>query len=93
VVFDVADPHGTLQGLTTLPEFILELGLGIHATFWGFKASSPILRGDRSNGMGTASTLRQQSATRKMQLAPSETLGDLPGHPAEERIPPFVHAL
>jgi hypothetical protein len=32
-----------------------------------------------------------QSATRKRQLAPSDTLGDLPGHPAEERIPPLVH--
>jgi hypothetical protein len=43
VMFDVADLHGTLQGLATIPEFIWELGLGIYATVWGFKASSPIL--------------------------------------------------
>jgi hypothetical protein len=29
---------------------------------------------------------------RKRQLAPRDTLGDLPGHPAEERIPPLLHA-
>ena len=34
----------------------------------------------------------RQSATRKRQLAPRDSLGDLPGHPAEERIPPLVHA-
>jgi hypothetical protein len=28
-----------------------------------------------------------------MQLAPSDALGDLPGHPAEEPIRPLVHAL
>jgi hypothetical protein len=43
VMFDVADLHGTLQGLATIPEFIWELGLGIYATVWGFKASSSIL--------------------------------------------------
>ena len=47
VMFGVADLHGTVQGLTTIPEFIWELGLGIYATFWGFKASAPILTGDR----------------------------------------------
>ena len=31
------------QGLATIPEFIWELGLGIYATVWGFKASSSIL--------------------------------------------------
>jgi hypothetical protein len=44
VMFDVADLHGTLQGLATIPEFIWELGLGIYATVWGFRAS-PILSG------------------------------------------------
>ena len=47
VMFGVADQGGTLQGLATIPEFIWELGLGIYATFWGFKASSPILTDDR----------------------------------------------
>lgn len=50
VMFDVADLHGTLQGLATIPEFIWELGLGIYATVLGFKAV-PILdayRADRT---------------------------------------------
>jgi hypothetical protein len=42
VMFGVADLHGTVQGLATIPEFIWELGLGIYATVWGFKAA-PIL--------------------------------------------------
>jgi hypothetical protein len=45
VMFDVADLHGTLQGLATIPEGLWELGLGIYATVWGFRAS-PILSGD-----------------------------------------------
>jgi hypothetical protein len=48
VMFGVADQGGALQSLATIPEFIWELGLGIYATFWGFMASSPILRPDRS---------------------------------------------
>ena len=44
VMFDVADLHGTLQGLATIPEFIWELGLGIYATVWGFR-QSPITSG------------------------------------------------
>jgi hypothetical protein len=47
-MFDVADLHGTLQGLATIPEFIWELGLGIYATVWGFRSSSPILAADRN---------------------------------------------
>jgi len=54
VMFGVADQGGTLQGLCTIPEFIWELGLGIYATFWGFKASSPILSGDRRTVSQTA---------------------------------------
>src|ERR687891_1552047 len=46
VMFGVADLHGTVQGLATIPEFIWELGLGIYATVWGFKAS-PILAAHR----------------------------------------------
>jgi hypothetical protein len=40
VMFDVADLHGTVQGLATIPEFIWELGLGIYATIWGFRRSA-----------------------------------------------------
>jgi hypothetical protein len=47
VMFGVFDQGGTAQGLATIPEFIWELGLGIYATVWGFKAS-PILGEDRS---------------------------------------------
>jgi hypothetical protein len=39
VMFDVAQLHGTVQGLATIPEFIWELGLGIYLTVKGFKAS------------------------------------------------------
>ncbi len=48
VMFGVADLHGTLQGLATIPEFIWELGLGIYATVWGFRAASPLLAADRA---------------------------------------------
>lgn len=47
VMFGVWDVHGTGQGLATIPEFIWELGLGIYATVWGFKAA-PILTADRN---------------------------------------------
>jgi hypothetical protein len=45
-MFGVFDQSGTGQGLATIPEFIWELGVGIYATVWGFKAS-PILAADR----------------------------------------------
>jgi hypothetical protein len=48
VMFGVFDQHGTGQGLATIPEFIWELGLGIYATVWGFKAS-PILTDTRTH--------------------------------------------
>jgi hypothetical protein len=44
VMFGVDRPSGPLQGISTIPEFIWELGLGIYATVWGFRAS-PILAG------------------------------------------------
>ena len=34
------------EGLTTIPEFLWELFLGVYCTFKGFRASSPILRTD-----------------------------------------------
>ena len=43
VMFGLFDQGGTGQSLATIPEFIWELGLGIYATVWGFKASSSIL--------------------------------------------------
>src|SRR4051812_45111115 len=46
VMFGVADPGGTLQGLATIPEALWELSLGIYCTVWGFRPSSPILRAD-----------------------------------------------
>ena len=49
VLFDVADPGGTLQGLATIPEGLWELSLGIYCTVKGFRPSSPILRDDRAD--------------------------------------------
>lgn len=43
VVFDVADPGGTLQSIATIPEFLWELFLGLYCTFKGFRRDSPIL--------------------------------------------------
>jgi hypothetical protein len=46
VMFGVADPGGSLQGLATIPEGVWELSLGIYCTLKGFRPSSPILRDD-----------------------------------------------
>jgi len=46
VLFDVADPGGTLQGLATIPEGLWELSLGLYCTVKGFRPSSPILQAD-----------------------------------------------
>jgi hypothetical protein len=48
VMFDVLEQQGTAQGLATIPEGLWELGLGLYATFLGFKASSPILSRERA---------------------------------------------
>jgi hypothetical protein len=42
VLFDVAEPGGTLQSLATIPEFFWELSIGIYLTVWGFRPC-PIL--------------------------------------------------
>ena len=47
VLFGVADPGGSLQGLATIPEGVWELSLGVYCTVKGFRPSSPILRDDR----------------------------------------------
>ena len=46
-MFGVIEQGGSLQGVATAPEFIWELGLGIYTIVWGFRASAPILAGDR----------------------------------------------
>jgi Domain of unknown function (DUF4386) len=48
VLFGVADQGGTLQGIAGLIEGLWELLLGIYATVWGFRSSSPILAPDRN---------------------------------------------
>jgi hypothetical protein len=53
VMFGVADPGGTLQGLATIPEGLWELGLGVYCAVWGFRPS-PILEGDEPKGLRTA---------------------------------------
>jgi Domain of unknown function (DUF4386) len=52
VMFDVIELHSTPQGLATIPEFFWELGLGLYATFIGFRAS-PILTGERKRAPAT----------------------------------------
>ena len=52
VLFDVIEPVGTEQSLATIPEFFWELGLGLYATFKGFRAS-PILTGERERAPAT----------------------------------------
>ena len=49
VMFGVDHPQGSLQSITTIPEALWELFLGIYCTVKGFRPSSPILRsgGDR----------------------------------------------
>jgi hypothetical protein len=49
-MFGVADLHGTVQGLATIPEFIWELGLGIYATVWGFRRTAVLARYERDAG-------------------------------------------
>jgi hypothetical protein len=44
VMFDLAEPGGTLQGLCTIPEALWELLVGLYFTFIGFRPS-PILAG------------------------------------------------
>ena len=39
VMFGAIDQGGAAQGLATIPEGLWELGLGIYATVWGFRAS------------------------------------------------------
>jgi hypothetical protein len=46
VLFDWWDQTGPVNVLV-VPEFVWELFLGIYAAVWGFRAASPILRGDR----------------------------------------------
>jgi hypothetical protein len=48
VMFGLADPGGTLQGLATIPEGLWELSLGLYCTVKGFRPSSPILQADAS---------------------------------------------
>jgi hypothetical protein len=49
IMFGGNHPSGTLrglQGITTAPEFLWELFLGVYCMVWGFRPSSPILRAD-----------------------------------------------
>jgi hypothetical protein len=45
-MFGVDHKSGSLQGITTIPEFLWELFLGLYCTFKGFRPSSPILHTD-----------------------------------------------
>jgi hypothetical protein len=48
VLFDVAEPGGTLQSLATIPEFLWELSIGIYLTVWGFRPSPILWAEDRT---------------------------------------------
>ena len=50
VMFGVADPGGSLQGLATIPEGVWELSLGIYCIVKGFRPESPILHVDGGDG-------------------------------------------
>ena len=57
VLFDVIEPVGTEQSLATIPEFFWELGLGLYATFKGFKAS-PVLEEEGRPALHPAAAAR-----------------------------------
>jgi hypothetical protein len=46
VMFGVDHKGGALMGLSTIPEFLWELSLGVYCAVKGFRPSSPILRAD-----------------------------------------------
>jgi Domain of unknown function (DUF4386) len=49
ILFGGNHPSSTLrglQGISTAPEFLWELFLGVYCTVWGFRRDAPILRGN-----------------------------------------------
>ena len=44
----------SLQAIVTIPEAAWELFLGIYCTIWGFRESSPLLRGEGHDRTTTA---------------------------------------
>jgi hypothetical protein len=44
----------SLQGISTAPEFLWELFLGVYCTIWGFRRDAPILQADRAPGASPA---------------------------------------
>jgi hypothetical protein len=54
VMFGAAQAGGPLQSLSTLPEALWELLLGIYPLVWGFNAAAPILSGSRAGSLGRA---------------------------------------
>ena len=51
VIFGAFPASGAVQFLLTIPEIIWELSIGIYLTFWGFKASAPILNERRETAL------------------------------------------
>ncbi len=51
----VYDKQSAPQGVLTIPEIVWEAWFGLYLVIKGFKASSPILRGDRRGSVGPAS--------------------------------------
>lgn len=46
-LFSAWDPGTTVPALSTIPEFLWELSLGIYCAVWGFKRDAPILSRER----------------------------------------------
>jgi hypothetical protein len=51
VMFGAFDVGSAPRAVCALPEIIWELSIGIYLTFWGFKASAPILDERRETGL------------------------------------------
>ena len=52
MLFDVIDQGDPVQGLTAAPEFFWELGLGLYATFIGFRQSPVLTDWERASATG-----------------------------------------
>ena len=56
IMFGGNHPSSTLrslQGISTAPEFVWELFLGVYCTIWGFRRDAPILQAEDHDGAAT----------------------------------------
>jgi hypothetical protein len=60
ILFTGNHPSSTLrslQAISTAPEFLWELFLGVYCTIWGFRRDAPILSSSASTASGSGPTL------------------------------------